>query len=250
MIRTGFAKGIGIVCLWLLATAGMADTLRYQIYVAVFENRNTAGTESLLPEKNGLQLPAHWQELGEPGESTDLSIHGDFTRLPISDKAFDKVVRNLRASDDYRLLTVAHWIQPVTNPEEAVAVRITGGTPQGSYHPLDGSLTVSIGRDLVLETDLWLGEYAPVPGSAVPATPSLDINTIDYDEQPSPLSAGEFTPTRLLRIRHTRHMEAGKLHYLDHPALGVLVKVVAIHPAAARTHKTPGRQVRNPEAGD
>ncbi len=237
--------------LLLLASSTFADGVRYQVNLAVFENLGNPETETLANEKQGIEYPNNLVELETPATEDGSAASGDFTGLPISDKDFAKVVSNLRSSSEYRVLVTTSWTQPAQGPDEVTPVHITGGDQFGIYHRLDGAVAFITTGVLTLESDLWLGEYAPKTGAPV-ATPNAPVADMDYDEQSAAASADiEHVPTHLLRIRNVRHMETGKLHYLDHPKLGVLVKVVELKPAkttAAKKSATTKKKITNPEA--
>ncbi|HVK99785.1 MAG TPA: CsiV family protein, partial [Dongiaceae bacterium] len=107
----------------------------------------------------------------------------------------------------------------------ALPVRVTGGNKYGVHYRLDGSVRLITSQTLHLETNLWLGDYAAQPGSA-PA-PAHEFSAGDIDEQTAPVDA-EYVATRLINAHDSRAMNSGELHYMDHPVMGVLVKVVRL----------------------
>lgn len=250
-LQTGLQTGVLACLLALPAATSFADGVRYQVNLAVFENRGGTETETLAADKQSIEYPDKMVELEAPATEADSAASGDFASLPVSDKEFAKVVSNLRGSSEYRVLTVTSWTQPAYGPDAAIPVRITGGDQYGIYHRLDGAVAFTTTGVLTLEADFWLGEYAPQSG-ATATTPAAPVADLDYDEQTAAASADvDHVPTRLLRIRNVRHMETGKLHYLDHPRLGVLVKVVELKPAKTAMSKksaTAKNKIMNPEA--
>ncbi len=153
---------------------------------------------------------------------------------------------NLRQDHNgYRILFHEAWLQPVYSREEAQSVLIEGGQVVAQLQrELSGYLTLSASRYLHLDVDLWLQDeerlrrghqkkarvLTLVP--VLPGTLSLETDAgLDSDDNDAlsrvlrQLHATD-TPARpLLRMRQHRKMTAQSLHFLDHPAFGVLISV-------------------------
>ena len=117
-----------------------------------------------------------------------------------------------------------------TNPVGATSFAIPPSEPviPKVLHQLDGTLTLVLGRYLHLYTDLidrrLLSANALTFSDGVPPT---------YDNGQALVS---------FRVRQHRKMRSKELHYIDHPVLGILVKVLPIEtdaPASPAPEVTP-----------
>ncbi len=157
-----------------------------------------------------------------------------FLQLPAGQSDFQQTNRALRRSSDHRLLFHGLWRQPVLDPGFATPIFISGGESYGEYQELMGSLEIGFneGRTrVVIDADLWLGEFTSIPpleteisGSAqwnIPLPPeALREQSISDSEQES-----RYYPSRVYHMQQSREMRSTEFHYLDHPALGIVVMV-------------------------
>ncbi|MFZ5604775.1 MAG: CsiV family protein [Pseudomonadota bacterium] len=225
---------LATLILLVAATHATAQTW-HQVHVVVFENPGTAGGGeefSTAPDR-AVEYPENMVEI-EGVPASDAPGHGDttssteFRSAEITDKEFSSALANLQRSSQYRVLAVKSWVQPAMGRDEATAVRITGGDTFGAHHQLDGSVRLITSQTLHFETNLWLGDYAAQPANVGGPAPAPEFSAGDIDAQAEPPVDADFVATRLINIRDSRAMNSGDLHYLDHPMLGVLVKVVRL----------------------
>jgi hypothetical protein len=127
------------------------------------------------------------------------------------------------------------WRQPVTHPNRAKAVYFSLKPKQTSAFEdplprLEGTIKFGVKRYLHLEADILLrtenGE-----------------TTAEQDYSPR---------IRSYRMQDKRRMRSGKLHYLDHPVLGILTiakryempkpKAVAVEPQATEEASPPDEE--------
>ncbi|NPU95145.1 MAG: hypothetical protein HPY82_24855 [Gammaproteobacteria bacterium] len=220
---------LATLILLVAATHATAQTW-HQVHVVVFENPGAAGSGeefSTAPDR-AVEYPENMVEIAaEPGD-TDTAPSTEFRSADITDKEFSSALANLQRSRQYRVLAVKSWLQPAMGRQEATAVRITGGNSFGAHHQLDGSVRLITSQTLHFETNLWLGDYAAQPANVSDPAPVAEYSAGDIDATPQPPVEADYVATRLINIRDARSMSSGELHYLDHPMLGVLVKVVRL----------------------
>ncbi len=118
-----------------------------------------------------------------------------------------------------RVLFHGRWLDAVPPRDAPQPVLIRGGEVlhlPGRVHELVGTVSVTLGRYLHFQTELYF--HAPglglVPAAAV-AGP---------DGEPT-LRAPEIPAARYMRLSQSRRMRSGEVHYLDHPKLGVVVRI-------------------------
>lgn len=131
----------------------------------------------------------------------------DWQALPGSARKLTAVAEALRRSSSYRPLAHLHWRQALLEPGAAQPIDIaslSGARGDRSIPRVEGSLRLSVARYLHLETDLRLVE---------------DDRHMLRDSQAA-----------VYRLRQSRRMRSGELHYIDHPRLGVLALVTPYRP--------------------
>lgn len=178
----------------------------------------------------------------------------DFKRLKATKAALDR-------RRNYRVLFHETWLQALQPTEQAPALAIVAGGEFGDHHELEGYLTLSLGRYLHMEANLWLTEFTANRGQTIEHWPPLpspndnQINKIDASTvlqmqdgyihltdtavaepvtvewtgpQADPyaeLLEAPYLIQNIAVLRQKRRMRSGELHYLDHPKLGILVKI-------------------------
>ncbi|MEX0617528.1 MAG: CsiV family protein [Pseudohongiellaceae bacterium] len=157
----------------------------------------------------------------------DLQRH-PYYLLPASEGDFQQTNRALETSPDHRLLFHGVWRQPILQEEQASPLYITGGQLLGGRHELEGSLTLRFNRNedrVVIDANLWLSDFSTSRRSeelwTLPPLPSFAT--------PEPAAENVRQPVyfinRIMHLQQSRDMRSDEFHYLDHPALGVVVEV-------------------------
>jgi hypothetical protein len=136
--------------------------------------------------------------------------------LPAEERRLSNIWSAFRNSRNYRPLYHVAWRQQVVDPKQAQSLYLylppESGEPGPTNPPkLEGTLKVGVKRYLHLETDLLL---------------RLPITAADGDDY---FMGPAF---RSYRMQSSRRMRSGKLHYLDHPVLGILVQAERYQPPA------------------
>ncbi|MCB1841488.1 MAG: hypothetical protein KDI09_00865 [Halioglobus sp.] len=199
----------------------------------------------------------HADALGAPEDATPLP--SAFVKLPNAEQELRDTAAYMQRAGGYRTLFHEAWLQPVTDASRAIplALDTSGDTP--TWPELQGTITLSLARFLSLETNLWLntqGNYLPsgwqmpAPPKAPPAlllnSPLLDdgsaaapvagatqgnLGTVQSSPQQK---AGDGIAEAPYPYRHavlhqqTRRMRSNQMHYLDHPLLGVIIKLTPL----------------------
>jgi hypothetical protein len=134
---------------------------------------------------------------GKPNieDAIQLTSNGSYARLPNSKRSLIDVAKRMRrASGKPVRLTHMIWRQPAVGKSKATPVVVSGKTRTGV---LSGIAKVHVKRYLHLDLDLLLQTTnGPAPG--------------------------------LFRMQAHRKMRSGKLHYIDHPLMGALVRITPV----------------------
>ena len=181
-----------------------------------------------------------------------------FVALPNAQLEFRGKAAYMQRSGRYQTLFHQTWVQPVANQAKALPIILDRSGDTGQWSRLQGSITLYLSRYLHLETNLWLntpGEYLPgewrMPAPPL-GPPSLIIEELPEpeniaqqwataDEQATALpetgvditeseaDMGPVYPYRhAILLQQKRRMRSTEVHYIDHPRLGVVVKVTPL----------------------
>jgi hypothetical protein len=173
----------------------------------------------------------------------------------------------MRRSQHYRPLLHIAWRQPGFARPQARGLRVYSGMQAGEPPPPDPRGVATL-------------RYAGVPGLTAPPSVALqgvirvyrerylhlDADLLysgsrdDYrmaptgaaaqDSASAPASlAGEVLYSPLFRLTESRRMRSGELHYLDHPAFGILATITPYEPPSTNP-AVPKEPTRLPEATD
>jgi hypothetical protein len=137
------------------------------------------------------------EDPGKPNteDATHLTSKGAYARLPNSRRSLINVAKRMRrASGKPVRLTHMIWRQPAVGKLDAIPVYVSGKTRTGV---LTGTAKVHVKRYLHIDLDLLL----------------------ETTNGPKP---GQF------RMQAHRRMRSGKLHYIDHPIMGALVRITPV----------------------
>ncbi|MFT6093254.1 MAG: hypothetical protein ACJA2Q_001147 [Pseudohongiellaceae bacterium] len=198
-------------------------------------------------------------QVGAPFRFLNLE-RDDYLRLPANLSDFAQTNRALSRSPEHRLLFHGVWRQPVLFENEAKAILIEGGERYGNQSELQGSLTIRFNENsdrVVLDADIWLTEFviddsrgslktnmqaaagpedatesAATPVAAVPIQwqlPALPTSIADGPLQTlrSRLQTdkSQYRAQNVFHMLQSRAMRSNEFHYMDHPALGIVVQV-------------------------
>ena len=184
------------------------------------------------PIPENLLLPGQDAPESDPldGGATDASaVDGDepepatgrprstFRVLRSDELELRGALQRLQRDADYSPLAHGGWVQATYPPEQAVPVDIS---LLGTVNPV-GTVTLHLSRFLHVTVDLVY--RAPPEPPSMQAAPAADgvLN--------------ELTLPLRYALRIQRRVRSGEVHYLDHPAIGLLVVVT---PAPAETQGT------------
>ena len=149
----------------------------------------------------------------------------DFTRDPFialgsGQARFTRYNANISRSPEHRLLYHAVWRQPVLNRVQATAITVIAGDRYGSHNELEGSLRFSYDVNRVdVEARLWLSTFRRSAGAIgqwrLPPQPAAEQDN----------ATEEYIVASLAYLDQERAMVSNDLHYIDHPAMGILVEI-------------------------
>ncbi len=176
---------------------------------------------------------------GRPFKFVDPARNA-FLKLPSSESDFSQTNRTLDRDSNHRLLWHSVWRQPVLGQDQAKPIYVAGGELKGSRHELEGSIVIRFNDNadrVVLDANLWLLEQS-LMGDAQQSTQlapplwnlpkPMDSSFYNKSQLLQNLKQASEQAFRIDRVYHmtqSRAMRSNEFHYLDHPALGIVVMV-------------------------
>jgi len=203
--------------------------------LTVEEAPNAADPEALLAIEREERLAQILATGPQPARAEGDFKFYDFLRDPYvqltaQDSDFQQTNRALERSSENRLLFHGLWRESLADPRDAIPLYIQGGLRYGDQHELQGSITLRFNdnRDrIVIESNLWLTEYSvsapPDSGWQLPPVPEAMVTKLD-----SLASRDEnlqYGVNRIFHMRENRDMRSTEFHYIDHPAMGIVILV-------------------------
>lgn len=201
----------------------------------------------------GRQLLTESAQSGSASDTPRSLLPTPFIALPAAQREFNGKAAYMQRSGRYQTLFHQSWAQPVLGKGSALPLILDRSGDTGQWSRLQGSVTLYLSRYLHLETNLWLntsGDYLPgewrMPAPPL-GPPSLIVET-SIDETPGAFgeqwvesttasaadgepeqSIGPVYPYRhAVLLQQKRRMRSTEVHYIDHPRLGVVIKITPL----------------------
>jgi hypothetical protein len=176
----------------------------YQFEMIIFERiAKGAGSTEFWPEDPG--IPSRVNAIQLPTQASGSNKLAAYKPLPKSARKLNAHWQRLRNSRNYRPHVHVAWRQQVTSPERAQRLYLE--LPQkNAPAKFEGTIKVGVKRYLHLETDLLFRRPLKRGATSESQTGMLSFGP-DY---------------RPYRAQSLRRMRSGKLHYIDHPIIGIL----------------------------
>lgn len=177
------------------------------------------------------------------------------TLLPASGHEFRGKAAYMARNGGYRILFHERWWQPIPEGASPRPIILDHSGDGGSWPLLQGSVQLSRSRYLHVSTRLWLntdGDTFPGEG-AMPAPPRGPASLLTEQPDARALSwllvpgilparldrrlfpappAAEMAPDwpwrHAVTLEQQRRMRSGEVHYLDHPRLGLIIKLTPL----------------------
>ncbi|MEE4380841.1 MAG: CsiV family protein [Pseudomonadales bacterium] len=174
-------------------------------------------------------LRPRWTLLDEP-PALAIPMALAFHRVPEGERFLGTEARRIARSAGREVLAHLAWRQPFEAEAPAFPVLVLDGDGAAGTPELVGTVGVALRRYLHAELDLYRAEPLPVdaaPEAPVPAPVDPTEPLFLYGAAGAGIEAEAAPPpgTGWVHVRQTRRMRSGELHYLDHPRLGVLLRI-------------------------
>jgi len=176
-----------------------------------------------------------------------------FAFLPRETRTLQKARDAIDRNQQLRVIFHEAWRQPLIAIEKSPALILRGGNRYGTHYELQGYIYLGISRFLHLHTNLWFTHFVPNHGQlpehwpSPPVEPnelssefsvapkSSEVGSDESESQPwtsdemvntdLDLQEAPYTVNQIVTLQQKRRMRSGELHYVDHPKLGILIKM-------------------------
>lgn len=174
MFRSLALLPLALLCL-ISSTAVLAENL-YQVEVIVFRQPVDAISAGQLP-------PDNWSANARPVDASNSRS-----------TALNNEASKLNPASGYQVLLHQAWSQSANGANSRVA--ISTGTEQFGHFPVEGTISLTAGRVVELDSDIWVNQ--------------LDASGIITDSE---------------RVKQSSRLKSGELTFIDNGSLGLLVRV-------------------------
>lgn len=241
-----------------LAQPALANEL-YQVELVVFANDGAYGSREVWPANIDLTLPQPLAILRE-GDGVDAAASADlnaYEKLPAQALTLRNEAAAL-ARSRHRILLHAAWLQRIGGATSARNVYVEGGESFAPYRELGGTLRLTRQQFVHVDTNLWLTKFKRAAQTGVSTAPAQAPAIVNWPLPPLPpqytdeLGSGaapdtalndmlqkEYTVERIVLLQQHRRLKQHQLNYLDHPLMGVLIKVMPYSSAVAAPTPAP-----------
>jgi hypothetical protein len=207
-IRPSLLSRAALALILLLALAGEAAA--YQIEIIVFARTPKAGEQpEYWPDDPGRPDLDRARQLGPVGTADS------YARLPKPELKLDGAYWSLRGAPGLKPLVHLAWRQSISGPGRTPPVYLAGG--DGGVE-LEGTLEVNVSRFLHVNLDLLMRR-------STPAGPSSTRALVTADDSGLPENPVTRPDGYSYRMQAHRRMRSGEVHYIDHPLMGVLIRI-------------------------
>jgi len=190
----------------------------------------------LKPQADSSEVTALWSKFGVE-KTPDSQFPQPLTQLDyliFADKA-----AKINRRKDMEVIWHQAWIEPVQSEDKAIKHPIDVSLKDKLDIQLRGTIQLHVSRYLHINTDLDIQHYELAEPNELAALslPASSNEKSDYradllgDSEVS-LSEPQLAPIRSAKIQQSRRMRSKELHYVDHPMLGLVVKVIPIETEA------------------
>jgi len=189
-----------------------------------------------------------WLEARSTAEQKALAEF-DFSQRPVADfprpltqlqhKLFASKADTINRRRDMQVIWHQAWVEPIQSEDNAIRHPIDVAIRDQLNIQLRGTLQLHVSRYLHINTDLVMQHYAleETPELAALSLPASGNLKADYrsgllEGAELSLTEPQAAPIRSARIQQSRRMRSNELHYVDHPMLGLVVKVIPVETEA------------------
>ena len=222
----------------------------YNVEILVFKRLDQQSqSQELWRTDLALDYPHFYEYIDAPNVEAKSQLSALTKDLFVLQRYRDALAR----SENFKILTHMAWSQQMANEAESPAIIISGGDAIGNHQELEGYLKIHIARFLHVTSNLWLTDTnadnvnSTIEWPALPPVPSLaeagrskilklqarelvqiDANSGVLKGIDRGFDTNYSSPYPIITLQSKRRMRSNELHYVDHPAMGILMFMTPI----------------------
>jgi len=155
---------------------------------------------------------------------------------------FTDILSRISKSNELSVFSTGGWKQPISRSQKIPPLKITGGQSynDGNRFQLEGELQIRRERYMHAEIDVFLADFTTLPYSDLKDwifETKENKWPLDWLLQPLAYQHSALTkvgetlvPENVIHFKQSRRIKDGEIHYIDHPALGLIVTIKQIEP--------------------
>jgi hypothetical protein len=205
----------------------------YQVEVLIFKRNNltsnpdnsalnASGQTEVWSNDINLQYPEKYRFINNPLSSSTHQLEGYSYAL--------------KRNEGFEVLFHKAWNQQMWGEQRSTPLIIQAGQRHGDHRELEGSINIHIGRFLHFTTNLWLSEFIygnnDLQNNSTywPILPTLTDANVNESGSEVPFLSNQVRASRIIKFTERRSMRSKETHYIDHPEMGILVRMLPIDP--------------------
>ena len=207
----------------------------YQVELIVFSRNDNNVQKETWPNNITLTYPNNVISLSPAGTNNP----DEFTMLSNNERLLNTQAASIAKSGSYTLLFHQAWQQMIV--AQKTSILINGGKTVNGHQELEGSIDLSVGQFLKLKTNLWLTQFSlRTEADTKNVWPELPLkpNSFTADTTSTTEPTTHYV-SRIVKINQQRSMRSQEVHYIDHPLLGVIIKIIPVEPSNTKLTNTP-----------
>ena len=188
------------------------------------ENEDQPPIMAIPPIPTGPPAPSPDQLVRLALEDFEAGLMREGWRWQYDDLSLRTAAIRMRRSADYEVMHHGRWLQAVPPRDSAAPLLVQLGAqmPAATFE-LEGAVSVTLGRFLHFAAQVWLRQTPPDTHAS--PNPSRDESIGGADIVPINAKGSDMDAVDYVLLSESRRMRPGELHYLDHPRLGILVRI-------------------------
>ena len=248
-----------LFCTLLALPAGAAPWYRVELMLVAYENIDDIDQElwsdalpdaqadeekTALPDYRWWQAPQMYQQAYSAlwaGFSFSSVPRADLPVpfVPLEHLLLTDAEQRINKRDDMHVVWHQAWIEPIQEEDHAIVHPLHIDFKNRFDIRINGSFELHRSRYLHIDTDLTVQHYAlqepaaldalVLPGSDTRSDYRNDI--LSQENISASLAAPMPAPLRAAEVKQSRRMRSGELHYIDHPMLGIVLKIIPVESA-------------------
>jgi hypothetical protein len=222
----------------------------YNVEILIFKRLDqNSQSQEIWRTDLALAYPHFYEYLRAPSAEAKSQLGALNNDLYVLSRYRDALARN----ENFKILTHMAWSQQMANEAESPAIIISDGEEIGNHQELEGYIKIHIARFLHVTSNLWLTDTSADtvdPTIKWPALPPEPSRTKAGMLKPTNIQAGNLpqtasstgvlneinrgfntnysSPYPIITLQNKRRMRSNELHYVDHPAMGILIFMTPI----------------------